>query len=388
MEYRWVILLVLFFARTVMAFQFQSVAALSPLMIESLAVTLVEIGLLIGLYLGPGIIVAVIGGTVASVFGDRRTVFASLLLMVVGSVMVAEAASLNGLLAGRVVSGIGGVIVNVVMTKMVIDWFAGRNIATAMAIFIASWPMGIALALVVLPWLAGRGGLEMAWFGVTVATSLALVVFILFYRTPEGAAPGGKLKIVNLPWGPLIMAAAVWALYNTALAMVFGFGPIILVERGLPAASASSATSLFMFAIVVSAPLGGWVADRFGLRDAFIAISVVAGMLLLPVLLYVPVSVALVAFALVGFVVGLGAGAVVSLPSEILSPEARAFGMGVYYAIYYVLMMAAPAVAGTVAEALDNVNVAFVLGSGFMGAAILAFWAFQRAARAVSGHGA
>ncbi len=60
--------------------------------------------------------------------------------------------------------------------------------------------------------------------------------------------------------------------------MVFGFGPIILVERGLPAYSASSATSLFMFAIVVSAPLGGWVADRFGLRDTFIAGSVAAGM--------------------------------------------------------------------------------------------------------------
>lgn len=383
MEYRWVILLVLFFARTVMAFQFQSVAALSPLMIDSLAVTLVEIGLLIGLYLGPGIIVAVIGGTVASVFGDRRTVFLSLLLMVVGSVMVAGAASLNGLLAGRVVSGIGGVVVNVVMTKMVIDWFAGRNIATAMAIFISSWPMGIALALVVLPWLASTGGLELAWFGVTVATSIALVVFILFYRTPAGAEPGGKLNIVNLPWGPLVMVAAVWALYNAALAMVFGFGPIILFERGLPAASASSATSLFMFAIVVSAPLGGWLADRFGLRDAFIVGSVAAGMVLLPALLYLPVSVAMIAFALVGFVVGLGAGSIVSLPSDILSPETRAFGMGIFWAIYYVLMMGAPAVAGAVAETLGNVDVAFVMASGLMAAAILAFWAFRRIERAV-----
>ena len=66
MQKRWIILMVLFFARTTMAFQFQSVAALSPLITESLAITLVDIGLLIGLYLGPGIIVAVLGGSMAA----------------------------------------------------------------------------------------------------------------------------------------------------------------------------------------------------------------------------------------------------------------------------------------------------------------------------------
>ena len=37
---------------------------------------------------------------------------------------------------GRLVSGAGGVIFNVQMTKMVADWFAGQEIATAMAIFL------------------------------------------------------------------------------------------------------------------------------------------------------------------------------------------------------------------------------------------------------------
>ncbi|MDA9865553.1 MFS transporter [bacterium] len=380
---RWFILFILFFARTVMAFQFQSVAALSPLMVDSLALTLVDIGLLIGLYLGPGIIVAVIGGTVAAVLGDRRTVFLSLLLMLIGAAMVAQATSLNGLLAGRVVSGIGGVVVNVVMTKMVIDWFAKHDIATAMAIFIASWPMGIALALVVLPWLAGIGGLKAAWFGVTVATSIALVAFILFYRTPEGAEPTGKLKFVNVPWGALALAALVWALYNTALAMVFGFGTIILADKGLPPAQAGSATSLFMFAIVVSAPLGGWLVDRFALRDAFITTSLVAGLILLPALVYLPVTLALVAFAFAGFVVGLAAGAIASLPSDILSPETRAFGMGIFFAIYYLLMMVAPPLAGALAERLQTVDITLIIGAVMMLLALLAFGAFRRTSRSI-----
>jgi len=39
-------------------------------------------------------------------------------------------------IAGRLVAGAGVVLLNVQMTKMVADWFAGREIATAMAIFV------------------------------------------------------------------------------------------------------------------------------------------------------------------------------------------------------------------------------------------------------------
>ena len=62
MDKRWTILFVLTFARTVMAFQYQSIAALSPVMLDSLAITLVDIGVLIGLYFGPGVIIALLGG--------------------------------------------------------------------------------------------------------------------------------------------------------------------------------------------------------------------------------------------------------------------------------------------------------------------------------------
>ena len=71
---RWVILAVLFIARTAMAFQFQSVGALSPLIIEGYDVSLADIGLLIGLYLAPGVVVAIPGGAIAGRFGDKRIV--------------------------------------------------------------------------------------------------------------------------------------------------------------------------------------------------------------------------------------------------------------------------------------------------------------------------
>ncbi len=221
MPMRWIILLVLFLVRTVMAFQFQSVAALSPFIMENLAITLTDIGVLIGLYLGPGIIVAGVGGAVATWFGDKRTVIASLVLMVLGGVMVAYASTLGWAVAGRVVSGVGGVVINVLMTKMVIDWFAGRNVSTALGIFISSWPLGIALALLVLPALAASADLALAWTVVVVTTLLALLLFAIVYRTPDGMAQNGKVtSMTALPWAPLICAGLLWGLYNAAFAMI------------------------------------------------------------------------------------------------------------------------------------------------------------------------
>src|SRR5439155_18257285 len=45
-------------------------------------------------------------------------------------------------MAGRLASGAGGVLLTVQLTKMGTDWFAGKEIATAMAIFVNSWPAG------------------------------------------------------------------------------------------------------------------------------------------------------------------------------------------------------------------------------------------------------
>lgn len=381
MPMRWIILCVLFLTRTVMAFQFQSVAALSPFIMESLAVTLADIGLLIGIYLGPGIIVAVSGGAVATWLGDKRTVSASLVLMVVGGIMVAYASTLPVAIAGRVISGVGGVVINVLMTKMVIDWFAGRNVSTALAIFISSWPLGIALGLMVLPPLAAQANLALAWNVLILSTVLVLVLFVVIYRAPEGTVQGPVvLRMTALPWVPLAWAALLWALYNAAFAMLFGFGTLVLVERGYAVAAAGSAIAVYIIAATVAIPLGGWLADRSGRGDLVVFASLITGAVLFPALLYLPDIFMLAALLLGGLVIGLAPGPVVAMPGRVLRPEARAFGTGVFYSICYALVMLAPAMAGAIAERMDDVNVALLLGGAMNALAIPALIAFRRTA--------
>ena len=75
-----------------MAFQFQSVAAVAPLLANEFGVSIADIGVLIGLYFAPGVALALPGGAIGQRFGDKATVLGALLLMLAGSVAMALAA--------------------------------------------------------------------------------------------------------------------------------------------------------------------------------------------------------------------------------------------------------------------------------------------------------
>ena len=104
---RWGILAVLFAVRLTMAFQFQSVGAVAPLLGHELGWSLADIGLLIGLYFTPGVAIALPGGAVGKKIGDRNTVLVALVLMLIGSMAMAVTDAWSIQIAGRLVAGAG-----------------------------------------------------------------------------------------------------------------------------------------------------------------------------------------------------------------------------------------------------------------------------------------
>jgi MFS family permease len=156
MANRWVALVIVFVTRTSMGFQFQSVAAVAPLMVAELQLTWVQLGSLIGLYLLPGAVFALPGGVLGQRFGDRRIVVVSLALMVAGGLVTAAAHGFIVAAAGRLLSGVGAVLMNILLAKMVADWFAERELSTAMGIMLTSWPVGLGIAAATLGALATR----------------------------------------------------------------------------------------------------------------------------------------------------------------------------------------------------------------------------------------
>ena len=61
-----------------------------------------------------------------------------------------------------------------------------------------------------------------------------------------------------------------------------------------------------------------------------------------------------VIFVLIGLASGLSAGPIMTMPADVLPPETRAIGMGLFFTIYYLLMFAGPALLGLWADAAGD----------------------------------
>ena len=81
---RWSILALLFAVRIGFGIQFQAVSALSPLFLNDFRVNVADLGMLIGLYVTPGIILAFSGSAIGKRFGEKRVVLLALVAMIAG----------------------------------------------------------------------------------------------------------------------------------------------------------------------------------------------------------------------------------------------------------------------------------------------------------------
>lgn len=381
MHRRWIVLTALFVARAAMAFQFQSVAAVAPALSRSLGTSLADIGILIGLYFAPGAALALLSGAIGRRFSDKRPVVAGLLMMLAGEVLTAASASWTAQVAGRLVAGTGGILLNVLMTKMIADWFAGRNTAMAMAVFVNSWPLGIAASLMVLPAIAAASGLGAVHLTVAVPIVIGIALVSILYRPPEtlNVRPRGGGSLPAKAVFAAIAAGLIWCLYNVGFAMIFSFGPSMLIERGWSGAAAGSTISIVLWLTTLSVPFGGFLADRTRRSDAILVSGVIAFAVLLFLLprtdAVLPVILAM------GVTCGLSAGPIMSLPARRLEPEARAIGMGVFYTVYYTGMLAGPSVGGALATWTGTAGAALDFGAAVLLLCPAVLWLFSRIPR-------
>ncbi len=389
---RWLMLALLFLVRTSMGFQFQSVASAAPFLTRGLDIGYTEIGALIGLYMVPGIFMALPGGMLGRRFGDKRICATGLGLMIIGGIVFALGGSYGMAFLGRIISGSGAVLFSLVITKMVTDWFADREIVTAMGVMLASWPFGIALGLVAEAPLAVQAGWQAVIWATVLLCGAVLIAVVALYRSPPAiAAPLGRsadgrggLRLRDV--FPVVAAGAIWGVFNVGLVIFFSFTPALLTEQGLSLVAAGTLVSLGLWASIPALPLGGWLAERSGHPKAAILIfSVGAGVLLL---LLIHMQLPAVLCLLLGIVIGPPAGAIMALPAQVLSPPRRALGFGIFYTVFYAAMTIGPPLAGWCRDHWQTASAAMLFGVALYWSIpflFLAFYAFARASTARSG---
>src|SRR5262245_43484980 len=385
MANRWVALAIVFVTRTSMGFQFQAVAAVAPLMVADLELTWVQLGSLIGLYMLPGAIFALPGGVLGQRFGERRTVVASLALMVAGGLVTAGAHGFTAAVSGRLLAGVGAVLMNILLAKMVADWFAGRELSTAMGIMLTSWPVGLGIATATLGALATHASWRAAIVAPSLVAALGLALIAFVYRDPPGAAAGRAVELSEhlggRELGLATSAGFAWGCFNASLVAIIAFGPGLLMARGASLADAGFVVSLAIWLTMLSVPVGGLLTDRLGRPNLLI----VAGSLLaaLVTLLLPTLAHALLAFCLVGLAIGAPPGALMALLPKAVSSERLATALGIYYTIYYVVMATVQLAAGAARDLFGTPSAPILLAALVMALTIVGFAIFRLVERTV-----
>jgi MFS family permease len=388
---RWTMLLVVFFTRTSMGFQFQSIAAITPFLVPAFDLSYAQVGLLMGLFLLPGTVIALPGGLLGQRFGSLRVTIAGLGLMVLGGMIVAYSLGLGSAALGRTLAGIGGVLLNIMLARMVAEWFRGREIQTAMGVMLAAWPFGMALALAALGPLAAATSWRVAEYGTVAVAGLALALIALVYQDPPGGETaagiaGLRLGLPGRVWALAVSAGVAWALLNSAVIVVASFAPTFLMAQGLSVGEAGALTGLALWISIVSVPFGGLVADRLNRPRLLIIGGCLVTALTIACTARLPLPV--LWLLLSGVLAGVAPGILMALLPRAVAPEHLATALGIYYGLFYLGMALSQTVAGWLRDLTGDPALPLLFAAGLMASTVLAvavFWRIEALAGAPVG---
>jgi predicted MFS family arabinose efflux permease len=313
----------------------------------SFALSNLAIGLLMGAIAVPAVVLSVPLGAALDVWPPRAAGLAGLALMLAGALMFTAAPGYAWLFAGRLLFGIGGLLMNLLLARLVAAAFAGRELALAMGLFTGTYPASMIVLFSVHPWLQARFGwrAEMGMLAALVVVAIPLHAAVVPRRVPAGEGGTPSRGTLALP-PSLVLLGVAWMLYFAAFATVATFAPGWAGGGG----HGLLLTSVVTWVAMLGTPVAGAAIDRSGRPRAWCT----AGLGLMAVTLglmaagAVPVLAALAALGAVAAVVP---PAFYSMPSRLVPAGRVGFAFGFITALSNLGAVAGPALAGAARDA-------------------------------------
>jgi len=360
---------------------YQSIPPILGMLVRDLQISYAQAGGLMGLFALPRIFLSIHGGAWSDRYGSGRLGRAGFLLLIVGGVASLGASNFLFLALGRLLSGLGTVVLNVILPKIIASWFKTREIGLAMGIFNTSVPVGFMLSLNFFGGIGERFG----WRGpIAVAVAiciLALVSFLKFYRSNEGEertkreqpslwAGLGKTGL-GIWW-----VAISWAFFNGAFMSFLTYAPDYFESHGLEITQAGRLASYTLGASLVLSPVAGILIDRIR-RKNLLLIAGPAGMVLFFLMILRFPGAAVPLTLLMGVFIAIFPPFVFALPAELLPVSLLGLGYGIVSTLSGFGGFMGPYVAGWLRDATGNYAGSFIAMaalSALSALAVLPLW--------------
>ncbi|ALV07362.1 MFS transporter [Roseateles depolymerans] len=306
-----------------------------------------QVGLLNAVYNLPNVVLILLGGVLVDRFGAAKVTLGTAAICLAGALLTALSPNFEGMVAGRLLFGIGAETFGISTLAVLAEYFAGSNVA---------FTMGLALSL-------GRLGsystdMSPTWFPqayaqgwqppLLIAAAMAAASFaaaLLYWWLDRRVAASAKQvaapQAQPFVWRDLLhFGKAYWYLlilcvlwYSVILAFRSTFSIKYFQHvHGLDLAAAGEMNSYVFLAAVFATPAFGWLCDRVGRYAPFLAF----GSVLLPISLAVMAlshSGLWVSTALIGVSFSLVPAVMWPLASKVVAPHRFGTAIGLMWVV-------------------------------------------------------
>ncbi len=304
---RWIILLIVSFVIAANYYVYDAFSSIKSVLTGELGIDNTDYGIIVAMYsfTNTFLLMTIFGGIILDKWGIRKTGFLFVLLCVLGTFISAYGISdyfsaggfgygfidalptdyspeVKMLMIGRLLYGLGAETSIVVINKIIVKWFKGKELAFAFAVNVAIARLGTAMALIFSPILitASTGWTTAVWVA-AILMGLGLLVFVLYMSYDIKVSPKEDKEALKDPEDEFKFSDIVALVTNksfifiillcvTFYSAVFPFQaycPDLLHNKfGFSLESSGTWTSAIIWGTIVFTPLFGFVVDKVGKR--------------------------------------------------------------------------------------------------------------------------
>ncbi len=304
-SFRWVILILTGFILSVNYYFYDAFSTLKDQLMTEFGYSNTDYGLFVSFYSIPNtfLLMAVIGGLILDRVGIRRTGFVFVGFMAFGALLTAYGAShyysdggagyaffssflpsysaeLKMMLLGRFFYGLGAETSIVVISKILVKWFKGKDLALAFGLKVGFGRLGTFAALQLSPRIS-EGGTHLStaiWFAavLVLAGLLVFMVYMLMDIRYDKEIQADNIQkekedfsfkdIGNILKNPaFIYIALLCVTFYSAVFPFMAFAPDFFYHKfGFSSIQSGEITSLLPLGTLIFTPVFGFLIDKYG----------------------------------------------------------------------------------------------------------------------------
>ncbi len=314
---------------------------LLPNMRGSLGFNYIEIGFLSGSIMLGYLLFSLIGGMLATRFGPKRIVIASLHCGALSMFLISKVSGLFPLLFFAFAMGAGGAGSHISITTIPMAWFEGGRLGGALGVVTGGTGLGIVVTGLLLPALLfqlGKEAWRQCWLLMAFITFLVAVMgWILLREKPSQTMllPDGShenQELISMTGGKDgLTLKAIFIIY-----FIFGFAyniyatyfvAYMIEEIRLTEKTAGDIWAIFGWMCMGSGLIWGFLSDRLGRRKAMLWNNgIISFSVLLPLFLHPPFFLGLSAFLFGGTFLGMVTVVAASIGDQVVEKRASVYG--------------------------------------------------------------